>query len=178
MISNQRTRICCWEQLLFLSRTKFNPLLPFYRQLPAQSALLSLLLPQFPMMNLRFAMVKELFNLAVAVVIKSPSTGRYSSLRIRCRVVRLFSTATSIYRHSVQHCTFLFSRLLVGLEAMSTQPQFKWRSSTARGHLLCGCQPKQPQHLQRWFKGHDRPNPRQPNVSHQLSPFCIIVLLI
>ena len=67
MISNQ-PMIVCLEQFLFLSRTKYNPLLPFYRQLSAQSALLSLLLPQFPMTNLRLAMVKDLYNLVVVVV--------------------------------------------------------------------------------------------------------------
>ena len=66
MISNQ-PMIVCLEQLLFLSRTKYNPLLPFYRQLSAQSALLSLLLPQFAMTNLRLAMVKDLYNLVVVV---------------------------------------------------------------------------------------------------------------
>ena len=61
-----------WEQFLFSSRTRFNLLLQFYHRLLAHLPvllLLSQLLPQFLMTNLRWlAMVKKLFNLVVVVV--------------------------------------------------------------------------------------------------------------
>ena len=68
MISSSQRMTFCLRQLLFSSPTKCNAILPFYLQLSAQSALFSLLLPQFTMRNLRLAIVKDLNNLAVVVV--------------------------------------------------------------------------------------------------------------
>ena len=124
-----------WEQFLFSSRTRFNLLLQFYHQLLAHLPvllLLSQLLPQFLMTNLRWlAMVKKLFNLVVVVV----------TFVMRLKPLLLLTDSLS-KETPWRQCQFTSN-------PNGNAARWLWR-------FLCSCQPKQPQHLQWWCTGQDR----------------------
>ena len=151
-----------WEQFLFSSRTRFNLLLQFYHRLLAHLPvllLLSQLLPQFFMTNLRWlAMVKELFNLVVVVVtfvmrlkpllLLTDSLSKGSALLNNRFVLSTFSSTLSPFVLSSSLPTVRFWSPVVqtnasdcgtsakSLAAMSIHIQSKWKRSTVTVALL------------------------------------------